>query len=215
MDIADVVIERESLMNDYCCIVNKITITPLTKKQYLVDVPGADGSRDLAVWFGSPRFESRTLKIYVQSTIENARICADRLANKWTGKTVDIRLSFDEDFFRRGMVMQVSPTGTELSDEVVISILCDPCRYRNFERTYDIPASEIEVSYVWRNDGVLDVVPTLLVQDENVTLKFGVSNVTLSSGTHILPELAIPGESKITVTAAGGAFRAKYREAIR
>lgn len=215
MDIVDVTIGGESLVYDYLCVINAVTITPLVKKQYLVDVPGADGSKDLSSWFGAPRFESRTLKIYCQCAAEPATDCADKMVSRWVGRTLDVVLSFDDMFYRTGMVTQVMPAGAGPSDEIVITILCEPCRYLCYEVIHRIPTSAEVREYTWWNNGTLDVLPTLTVPEDDITLLMGTAKFTLTAGTFLLPELVIPGNSSITVTVSGGALEARYREAVR
>ena len=215
MDIVDVLIDGESLVYDYLCVINAVTITPLIKKQYLVDVPGADGTKDLTAWFGVPRFESRTLKIYCQCAAEPAKDCADKLLRRWIGKTVNVELSFDDGYYRTGTVTQVMPAGPGLSDEIVITVFCEPCKYMHYEVIHRIPASAEATDYVWSNNGTLDVLPVLTALEGEVTLLIGTAKFTLTSGTFMLPELVIAGDSSITVTVSGGALEARYREAVR
>lgn len=212
-EIVDVTIDGVSLLSEYVCMLSEVTITPLIKKQYLVDIPGTDGSRDLTDWFGVPRFEARTLTIRAQCCREGAVDCAARLANAFGGRTVAVRLTSDPGVYRTGIVTQVSATGPLLSDEVILTIVCDPCRYADAETVQAVPASETAVTYEWTNGGTRPVVPEIVSESDTV-IALGLSKWALSKGTYRLPGLAIPGGSSITVKISGGPLTAKYREAI-
>lgn len=212
MENVDVVIGGVSMLHDLHCLVNAVTISPLTKKQYLIDIVGADGTKDLTEWFGNPRFESQTMMIYVESAAETSRECTDRLNNLWTGQSVQIALSFEPGFYRVGTVTQIAPTE---SAEIVIVVYCEPCRYRDSETVYEMVASEAEIYHTWKNSGTLDVYPELIVADLDVTITRDAAKYVLTAGTYLLPELSIPGGSEITVGVSGGVLQARYREAVR
>ncbi len=206
----DVSLNRESLIQKYKCQINAVTKTALVKKEYLADVPGANGVVDLSSWFGTPRFEPITLTVYVQSDTETAISCADRLANFYIGKSVEVRLSFDYDWYRTGVVTNVTPLGSE----VVIAIRCDPYRYADQETVYEIPASTSEVGKTLANNGSLPVVPSVTVADANVVIVHGTARYTLSKGTHLLPRMVISGGSSVEISVSGGACEIRYREAV-
>lgn len=211
--IVDVIINDMSLLSDFVCQINLVTISALVKKRYLVDIVGTDGNRDLTDWFGAPRFESRVLKIYAQCYVETATACANRLANLFAGKTVEVQLSFDSGVYRTGIVTQIAPTGPLMSDEVVITIDCNPYRYAVEQTVHTIPASADAVTYIWVNLGTQDVIPEI-VSDSDTTIICGTAQYSLTKGTYILPGLAIPGNSSISVEITGGAITASYREAV-
>lgn len=201
-----------SLLEKYACMLTAVTITPLIKKQYLLDIPGTDGSRDLTEWFGAPRFEARTVTIRAQCCREGAADCAMRLSNAYGGCSVTLRLTNDPGVYRTGIVTQVSATGPLMSDEVILTIVCDPCRYADDETIQTAPASDSAVTYVWANHGTRPVVPEL-VSESDTTIALGYSKWALSKGSYKLPGLAIPGGSSISVKISGGPLTATYREA--
>lgn len=211
--IVDVTINDVSLLSEYVCMLSVVTITPLIKKQYLVDIPGTDGARDLTDWFGSPRFEARTLTIRTQCCREGAADCAARLSNAFGGRTVAVRMTSDPGVYRTGIVTQVSATGPQMSDDVILTICCDPCRYADEETVQAAAASDTAVSYVWGNNGNRPVVPEIVSESDTV-IAMGTSKWALTKGTYRLPGLAIPGGSSITVQVSGGPLIARYREAI-
>lgn len=210
--VVDAVINGISLLNDAACQINLVTITPLTKKRYLVEVAGTDGNRDLSDWFGAPRFESRILKIHAQCFSAPATVCADSLANIFAGKTVQVKLSFDDTGYRVGTVTQIAATGPQMSDEVVITIDCDPYRYAA-EKEYNIPASSEAAAHIWTNTGTRDVIPEIVAEGD-VTISCGTSKYSLTKGSYVLAGLAIAANSSITVEISGSAVTARYREAF-
>lgn len=212
-DIVDVSINDWSLLEDLACAITAITISPLIKKQYLLDIVGADGAKDLLSWFGAPHFESRTLTVRAQCCREGAAQCAARLSNLFAGQSVNIRLSNDCDVYRTGTVTQISATGPLLSDEVIITILCDPYRYNTDLTLYRISASPSATSHTWLNGGARNVAPEIVSESDTV-LEVGDSRYTLTAGHYLLSEITIPGGSSITVQVIGGPITVSYREAI-
>lgn len=212
-DIVDATINGISLLSEYACALSEVSITPLIKKQYLVDIPGTDGTRDLTDWFGAPRFEARTLTVRAQCCKEGAADCAARLSNAFGGRTVSVRLSSDPGVYRTGSVTQVSATGPQLSDDVILTMVCDPYRYADNLTIHTVSASESAVTYVWSNAGTRPVVPEIVSESDTV-IQLGTSRWALSKGTYRLPGLTIDGGSSITVQISGGALTASYREAI-
>lgn len=212
-ELVDVSIDGASLLTDYACTLSTVSITPLIKKQYLVDIPGTDGNRDLTEWFGAPRFEARTVTIRAQCCREGAADCAARLSNAFGGRTVAIRLSSDPGFYREGIVTQISATGPLMSDEISMMVACDPYRLTDAETVQEAPASETAVDYEWCNHGTRPVVPEIVSEPDTI-IATGTSKWALSKGTYRLPGLAIAANSSISVQISGGPLTATYREAI-
>lgn len=210
----DVTINGKSLTSDYLCIISQVSITALRKKEYTVDLPCADGSRDLTAWFGAPRFEMQTLTIELISAAEGASAVADKMTANWLGQTVKVELSCDDQYYREGIVSKIVPSGAEVSGAIRLDIACQPCRYFATERTYAISAGTAK-DYTWVNAGAIDVVPELTASESSVVIQRGTATYTLSPGKYLLAGLSIPANDQIDVTVSGGALAVRYREAIR
>lgn len=214
MNVIDAVIDGVSLVYDCHCLINAIYISPLVKKQYLVDMAASDGTKDLSTWFGAPRFESRTLTIYAQCMEGTAADCADRFSNTLVGDVVSVELSLDPGLFRTGMFLQARPSSGDGSNVLQITILCDPYRYRMDEVIHEIPASDEAISYTWCNNGKQTVIPSVQVTGEAAVILCGTSRYNLTNGEFLLADLAIEGNSETTVEITGGPLEVRYREAV-
>lgn len=211
----DITINGKSLTRDYLCIITQVTITPLAKKEYTVDLPCADGDLDLSAWFGSPRFAQQTLSIELISANSSAETTAQCMIEAWLGQSVQVCLTTDPEHYRIGTVQQIAPAGANTAGAIRIKISCRPCRYFMTERTYSVAASTAEKSLTMVNDGTMDVVPTLTASGKAVTIKHGDATYTLAVGEYLIAGLAIKGKSSIAVKISGGSLTVKYREAIR
>lgn len=187
-------------------------ITTPKQKRHLIDVPAADGNVDAMEGIGEPAYENRTVtacfKMHMPAEDTRARII-----NDLEGRTVEIVLPNDLRHYMTGRV-HIAGAGYRTGGELLVTADCLPWRYARDEVVIPAAASETEAQHVWWNQGRRLAVPEITVEDADVT--FAVNGVTklLAQGTHLLSELAIPGFSSITITAHGGAFTARYREAI-
>lgn len=211
----DILIDGKSLTRDYLCIISQVAITPLAKKEYVVDLPCADGELDLTTWFGAPRFAQQTLTIELISANATADETAQSMIEAWLGKSVQICLTTDPEHYRIGTVQQIVPSDASAAGTIKLKISCRPCRYFATERTYSVVASTTEKALTMDNDGTMDVVPTLTASGSAVTIKHGDATYTLAVGEYLIAGLAIAGKSSISIKVSGGALAVKYREAIR
>lgn len=186
-------------------------ITAPKRKKHLIDVLCADGAIDAMQGF-EPTYENRTITASFK-ILGSGYETRDRILNELEGRTVPIVLPDDIRYYMIGEP-HVSASGFRPGDPLTITAVCLPWRYARNETVYEVDASETDVQYRWRNAGKRYAVPEITVQSEDVILTIDGNEKTLVSGTYLLSELGIPGFSTIIITARGGAFTARYREAI-
>lgn len=187
-------------------------ITSAKRKRHLIDVPAADGDIDAMEGIGEPAYENRTVTALFK-ILADAEETRTRIINDLEGKTVEIVLPNDLLHYMVGRV-NIAGAGLKIGDELLITIDCVPWRYARYEVMVSVAASEIEKQYTWWNQGRRLAVPEITVADADVTLTADGETKLLTMGTHLPSDLAIPGFGKRLVTASGGAFTVRYREAI-
>lgn len=187
-------------------------ITTPKRKRSLVDVLAADGMIDAMKGF-EPTYENRTVTAefkVIAGSMEDAR---NRLINELEGRTVKIILPDNPNYYMLGDI-HISGAGCRPGSQVMITADCIPWRYSRIETVYHAAASAANVNHTLRNAGTRLAVPEITVDDDDVIITVNNEEKTLVAGVHLLPDLAIPGDGILVVTARGGSFTARYREAI-
>lgn len=183
--------------------------TPI-KKQCLVDIEGADGHLDLLEGMGPARYEMRTVSSEFRF-VSNPKDSISRLMKDLEGKTVPIILPDDPGSYVTGTV-HIQAAGRSIGSGVVITATCMPWRYSRNTVRRNIPAADSkEISL--RNAGSRQIVPTVEVTGTEAMLTCGEVSISLVTGTHLVPDLAIPGGAVRNVTVSGGPISISYQEA--
>lgn len=182
------------------------------RKRNLVGVLGADGDVDYMKGLGEPTYESRTLQAEF-TIIGRPEDVVARLQDEVEGVTIPIILPDDPNRYVTGDA-HISQAVMKPGGIVVITAICQPWRLSIVPVTHRIAASEDAKTFTWFNFGKRTAVPELTVSDEDVTIRSGDVSWILTAGTHLLPELAIPGGGSVSVVISGGSMIAEYQEAI-
>ena len=195
-----------SLEMQYCYI------TTAKQKRHLIDVPAADGDIDAMEGIGEPTYETRTVTALFKM-LTNADDTRTRIINDLEGKTIEIVLPNDLNHYMIGRV-HIAGIGFKISDELRITVDCLPWRYARNEVIIPVASSQSKKKHEWWNRGRRLAVPEITVENSDVTFVVNGETIVLGQGAHLSSALAIPGYSKISATASGGAFTVRYREAI-
>lgn len=187
-------------------------ITTAKRKRHLIDVPAADGDIDAMEGIGEPTYETRTVTALFKM-LADAEDTRTRIINDLEGKTVEIVLPNDLQHYMIGRV-HVAGAGLKISDELLVTVDCLPWRYARNEIVIPVASSPGEKQHEWWNRGRRPAVPEITVEDADVTFVVNGVTIVLGHGTHLSSALAIPGYGNLSVTASGGAFTVRYREAI-
>ena len=187
-------------------------ISTAKRKRHLVDIPAADGDFDAMEGIGEPAYETRTVTALFKM-LANAEDTRTRIINDLEGKTVELVLPNDLQRYMIGQV-HIAGIGHRISDELLVTIECNPWRFTRSEVIIPVASSASEKQHEWWNRGRRLAVPEITVESSDVTFVVNGEKIVLGQGTHLSSALAIRGFDKISVTASGGAFIVQYREAI-
>lgn len=188
----------------------------------LVNIPGRDGPLDLSTVLtnGRPRYNSRTLKITLESS-EGTRLIREQkiqgMINTLHGSREKIWLPDDPNHYLEGRIHVEREYNDLVHAAVTVTVTCDPWLYNNDETVYNLTAKSTEQSVMLTNNGGRTVVPVLVVTG-SVNLTFvqasGAYSWTLSAGTYQMPDLALEfGECQLIYSGAG-TVTISYREAV-
>lgn len=213
MIVPDMSFDRKSAMAYWGLHLLSCYITTARKKKYLLDILGSDGAVDALEGMGQPTFENRTITASFQAIDSHPQDTVDRLLNDLEGRTVQIVLPDKPNYYMTGTI-HVCCAGYRPGADITITADCMPWRYAIQAVKHTIPASETDVQYTWRNSGTRLAVPEITVAGDDVNIIIDGVAKTLAMGSHLVPDLAIPGHGTITVLVSGGEMNVKYREAI-
>lgn len=204
--------DGKSTLSHYGLQMKHCYITTPIRKRHLVDILAADGNVDIMDGIGEPVFENRTVTASFRMLLP-AQDSRERIISDLEGRTVQIVLPDDLRYYMTGRV-HIAGVGQHIGDELTITADCLPWRIALTETVHEIAASEEEKQYRWRNGGRRLAIPTITVGDTAAIITINGVTKVLPSGTHILSEFGIPGYGTAKVSAHGGAFTARYKEAI-
>lgn len=194
------------------CALKAVTWTAPVKKQYLVDIPGADGSIDMASWFGGPRYESRTMTVVLEPRGKSLNSLWDELAQKLYGNKYDIRLSADPGYYWRGDVQSIVASGG-YPGEVIITVRVDPYKYAVSETVCDLAEAGADTAAEISNMGSRVEIPTVTVTGDSLRIVSGETVLNMTAGAYAVPELAVLPRSTLQLHYTGGPGRIAIREA--
>ncbi len=194
------------------CKLKAITWTAPVKKQYIVDIPGADGTLDMASWFGGPRYESRTMTIVLEPSGISLFSLWSKLAQELYGSTYHIRASVDPDYYWNGEVQNIT-TVSGMLGELIISVRVEPYKYRVIPDIYGLPKKEVEVDAQIMNMGTRVEIPSVTVKGEQLSIAYGGTVINMTTGTYSVPELAVRPRSELQFRYTGGPGEITIREA--
>jgi len=176
-----------------------------------VAIPGRDGSLDLSEGFGTVRYNDRTIALKLYAVGEyGSRVSS--FINAVHGKRMEITFSKDPDWKYTG---RVSITGIDRMDgycEISIEVNAEPYKRKILETSVGVTGSGTATLVNSRMPVVPAVTNTaqaILSWTEGSTTK----TVTLSAGTHTVPDLVLGDSETKTVTVdSSGLTTFTYRE---
>lgn len=168
-----------------------------------VSVPGRDGSLDMSETFGHVIYGDRVIYLTLFAVGDYSTRVSNFL-NAVHGARMSIVFDKDSTHYYQG---RVEISGIEKRDgycAISVTITAEPYKYDNSETTVTINGT----GRTTLSNGKMPVVPTVVCTAEttlSITVNLHVTTITLSAGTHIVPELALSpnGSLRVNVTSEG------------
>ena len=220
MDARSVTFDQLDSFRDLHLILLKTEETPPQPKLNRIDIPGANGSRDMSeqpagrivftdrefTWtFGlypNDRWDQRHRQV---CNALNGRFC-ERI-------TMPCRGGYTDDFYFVGRLSVTKYKRDRTRREITVKAVCDPYAYEKFEvnDTFDLTTDSREITYY---TGRMPVVPSLTTTAEETTILFKGKTFVMSAGTYQFPDIEFTeGENTMEakVTDGTGSLNVKYR----
>lgn len=201
---------------DLHLIQQKVAVQPAEPKLNLIDIPGADGSKDLStqpagrVTYGDRRL-TWTFALYPGEIWEDKH---RQVSGALNGKYCRITLDSDPDYYYLGRLVVKSYNVDQQLRQITIEAACRPYMLRQQETV--VRVSDLSTTYRTL-DLVNDrkpAVPTIVVTAET-TLRWSGSTITLAPGTHKVLDIELQeGTNKLEArtTSGTGSITLTYQE---
>lgn len=200
---------------DLHLIQQSVDVQPAQPKTNYIDIPGADGSKDLSEQpAGRAVFKDRkitwTFALYPgDSWDEKHREVSDAL----NGRACNITLDTDPEFYYSGRLAVSKYKYTKALRRITVEAVCRPYKHKQMET--EVTAS-LGTSYVnlYLFNSRKPVVPTITVTAPT-TLRWNGDTYSLNAGTHKVLDVELQqGENALEarVTSGTGSITVTYRE---
>ena len=201
---------------DLHLIQQKVDVQPAEPKLNLIDIPGADGAKDLStqpagrVTYGDRRL-TWTFALYPGEIWEEKH---RQVSGALNGKYCRITLDSDPDYYYLGRLVVKSYNVDRQLRQITIEAACRPYMLRQQETV--VRVSDLSTTYRTL-DLVNDrkpAVPTIVVTAET-TLRWSGRTITLAPGTHKVLDIELQeGTNKLEArtTSGTGSITLTYQE---
>lgn len=202
-----------------------LTLSPPERVDELIELPGRDGSLDVAtvITGGEPVYRSRTLTIALESsegTRADRTALTDDLTNRLDGFEFRIELPDDPAHYLVG----IAAVSVEYNDvnhaRAIVTVICDPWRYAVAWVFMELQCTASDQLVILKNNGRKRVKPALSAYVSgggvpDVTVSYGNEAWTIYGNAVAPDELAMGYHDEKGLTYSGsGTLVIRYREAI-
>lgn len=200
---------------DLHLIQQKVEVQPAPPKINLVDVPGADGSKDLStqpagrVVYGDRKI-TWTFALYPGENWDKKH---QQVSNALNGLACEIVLDSDLDYYYEGRLTVKKYKLDGLLGQITIEATCRPYKLKRYETKIVVDLTTAYTTIPLVNERKI-VIPTITVTAETTLLWQG-STLVLAPGTHRIADIELqPGNSLLDakVTTGTGKITVAYRE---
>ncbi len=200
---------------DLQLIQQKIEIGSPAPKTVLVEIPGANGSKDLTEALGvGVAFGDRTLK-WTFALYPGADWAQKRSAvcNAMNGKRMHITPDGEEGWYYDGRITVADHKSEKLLRQITVSAVCAPYRLKSTETAVSDENLGTEFTELSCAVGAMPLVPTIIVAQETV-LQWGDYSAAIPAGESLIPALRMSGNQviKAKVASGTGSITIKWRE---
>ena len=200
---------------DLHLIQQTVEIEPAPPKLNLVDVPGANGSKDLStqpagrVVFGDRKI-TWTFALYPGENWDKKH---RQVSNALNGLACDIVLDSDPDYIYQGRLSVKKYKVNGLLRQITIEAVCRPYKLKRLETIHAVDLSTTYKTLALVNERK-PVVPTITVTTET-TLRWQGGTLVVNAGTHRIADIELqPGANLLEAKVATGTgeITVTYRE---
>lgn len=200
---------------DLNLIQQSVDVQPATPKINLVDIPGADGTKDLSTQpAGRVVFNDRTITwIFALYPGENWDKKHQQISNTLNGLDCDIVLDSDPEYYYHGRLTVKKYKADGLLRQITIEATCRPYKLKRQETKIVASLTTAFQSLALVNERKV-VIPTITVTAETV-LRWKGSTATVKAGTHRVVDIELqPGANLLEArtTSGTGEITVTYRE---
>lgn len=197
-------------------IQQSVAVKPATPKTKVIDLPGADGGRDLTEALGIGVTYNLREIVWTFALRPGASRSAkfSEVSAALNGIRAHIILDEDPDHFFDGRVSVEDYASDGLLHQITVKAVCDPWKRSIEETEVSRSLTTTAQTITLTNGGRMPVVPTLTATAPTV-LTFGGSTVSIPTGTSRVPSLRLQtGDTELTArTSSGtGTLTITYRE---
>lgn len=216
-----VVFDDVDSFRDLHLILLKTEEVPPQPKLNLIDIPGANGSKDMSdqpagrVVYGDREF-TWTFGLYPNDRWEQRyRLVSNALNGKYCEKIkIPARGGYRDDYYFVGRLSVTKYKRDGLRREITVKAVCRPYAYRLYEtnRTYDLTTESRSIVH-YLDDG-MPVIPKLTTTAEETTIVFNGKTFVVSAGAYQFPDIEFTeGENTLEakVTSGTGTLNVNYR----
>lgn len=197
---------------DLHLIQQKVDVQPAPPKLHFVDIPGANGAKDLsAAPAGRVVYGDReivwTFALYPGDDWPTKR---SQVSGALNGRYLDIELDEDPGYFYHGRLTVDSHETDGLLRQIVVRAMCKP--YKTASAVSSITTAAASVTHRITLDGHAPVVPEITVS-KAAQIVWGGTTYNLSAGTRKILDIELqPGVNTMTLKPSGVAFTFRYTE---
>lgn len=212
MMINDVIFNGEmSAFYDWNIVLTKSEIEFPKPKTSTVDIKGADGVLDLSeALTGEVKYSNRTIDLTFELLDDNDyTTLISNVGAYLHGKRITVQITNDPLYYYVGRASIDSWECIKRKGKIVITIDCEPYKYRIDETIINVDVSNETKTVVLTNERQRTY-PTLSVQG-NVTMKWNDSNYELSDGVYkLLTFYLVEGDNTLKLS-GNGSVKFTYR----
>lgn len=196
-------------------IQQKIEIGSPAPKTVLVEIPGANGSKDLTEALGiGVAFGDRTIKwtfaLYPGTDWEKKR---SAVCNALNGKRMHITPDGEEGWYYDGRITVADHKSEKRLRQITVSAVCAPYRLKTVETVASVESIGAEFTEISCKIGAMPLVPTITVAQETI-IQWGDYSIAIPAGDNLLPALRMSGTQvlKARVESGTGSIIIKWQE---
>lgn len=201
---------------DLHLVQQSVDVQPAQPKLNLVDVPGANGSKDLSTQpAGQVVFEDRvitwTFALYPGEKWDQKH---RQVSNALNGLACYIVLDSDPDYYYDGRLTVKKYKVDGLLRQITVEAVCRPYKLKQMETKVVATLSSTTYTTLALVNERKVVIPTITVTAET-TLRWGSSTIVVPAGTHRIADIELqPGANLLEakVSSGTGGITVAYRE---